>query len=66
MKARTADPEKTSTAIQEHGKHVSMVMNNHTTTGPLLESMFSMWYIQRLYKENLLEFSVCRMLQTVE
>jgi hypothetical protein len=35
------NPEKISTARQRHGKHISAVMNNHTTTGELLESMFS-------------------------
>jgi hypothetical protein len=59
MKARIADPEKTSNARQWHDKHVSAVTNNYTTE-ELLETVFSMWSVPRLYNENQLEFSVSR------
>jgi hypothetical protein len=41
MKTRTSDPEKTSTARQWNGKHVSAVTNNNATE-ELFEAMFSM------------------------
>jgi hypothetical protein len=50
MKARIANPEKTSVARQQDGKHVSIVVNNHATTVEWLEP--------KLDKENQLEFSV--------
>jgi hypothetical protein len=60
MKARIADPEKIIIARQQYGKHVSVVINNHTTTEELLEVLFSMWKLPRLYKEIQLEFPVSR------
>jgi hypothetical protein len=57
MKARIADQEKTSIARQQLGKHVSAVMNNHATTEDLIEAVFSMQSMLRLYK-NQLEFLV--------
>jgi hypothetical protein len=32
MKAEIEDPEKTSIAKRRHGKHVSVVTNNHAKT----------------------------------
>jgi hypothetical protein len=58
MKAKIADPEKTSTAMQWHRKHVSAVTDNHITTKTLLKAVFSMPSMPRLYKENQMEFSV--------
>jgi hypothetical protein len=60
MKARIADPEKTTIARQQHGKQFSAVMNNHATTEELLEAVSFMWSMPRLYKGNQLEFLVCR------
>jgi hypothetical protein len=56
MKARIADPEKTSIARKRHAKHVPTVTNNHTTLDELLEAMISVWSVLRLYKENQWEF----------
>jgi hypothetical protein len=39
MKARIADPEKTTIARQQHDKHFSAVMNNHATI-EVLEAVF--------------------------
>jgi hypothetical protein len=58
MKARIADPEKTSISRQQHGNHAIAVTNNHKTTKKLLEAMFSMRYVQRLYKGNQQEIGV--------
>jgi hypothetical protein len=52
MNAATADPQKTPTDRQQHGKHVSAVTNNHATRKKLLEVVFSMWSVQRLHNEN--------------
>jgi hypothetical protein len=57
MEARIADPEKTSTARQWQGKHVSAVTDNHVRE-KLLEMVLSMLSMPRLYKENQMEFSV--------
>jgi hypothetical protein len=51
MKAGIADPEKTSITKQRHGKHVSAVTNNNTTE-KLLEAVFSMRSVPRLYDEQ--------------
>jgi hypothetical protein len=56
MKAGIADPEKISTARQRHSKHVSAVTNNNIATEDLLEDVFSMRSVPRLYEENQLEF----------
>jgi hypothetical protein len=56
MKAGTADPEKTSTTRQRHGKHDITVMNNHATRDDSLDTVFSMRSVPRLYKDNQLEF----------
>jgi hypothetical protein len=58
MEARIADPETTSIARQQHGKHVSAVTNNHATIEELLEVVISMWFVLRLYKDNQREFLV--------
>jgi hypothetical protein len=52
MKAGIAVPEKTSIDRQRHDKHISAVKNNHATTEELLEAVFSMQFVLRLYKEN--------------
>jgi hypothetical protein len=51
-KSRNSRPRKTSTARQRHSKHVSAVMCNHAKTEELLEAVFSMRSVPRLYKEN--------------
>jgi hypothetical protein len=65
MKAEIADPEKTSTARQRRGKHVSVVTNNYATTEELLEAVFSVRSMLRLYTENQLEFSVSQKCELV-
>jgi hypothetical protein len=50
MNAGIADPEKASTAKQRHGKHFSMVTNNHATTEELLEAVISTLSVPRLCK----------------
>jgi hypothetical protein len=45
MKAGTADPGKIFIVRQGCGKHVPAVMNNQTTTGELLEVVFSLRYL---------------------
>jgi hypothetical protein len=57
-KVEIADPENTSVAYQWHGKHFSAVANNHAATEELLEAVFSMRSVPRLYKKNQLEFLV--------
>jgi hypothetical protein len=64
MKARLADSEKISIARQWHSKHISVVMDNHSITGDLLEVVFSMRSMPRLYKENQSDFSVSQELPT--
>jgi hypothetical protein len=60
MKARIPDAEKTFIVRQRLGKHVSAVTNNHAITEELLEAVFSMQSLPRLYKKNQMEFSVSR------
>jgi hypothetical protein len=60
MKARIADPEKISIARQRHGKQASLVTNIHATTEELLETVFFMHSVSRLYKENQREFLASR------
>jgi hypothetical protein len=60
MKSWIADPEKTSITRQQHDKHVPTVTDNYTTVEELLEAVFSMWSVLRLYKENQREFLVSR------
>jgi hypothetical protein len=38
-------------------KHVSTAMNKHAAVEELLEVVFSMWYMLRLYNEHQLETS---------
>jgi hypothetical protein len=52
MEAVIADPEKASIARQWHGKYLSMITNNYAATDELLEVVFSMWFVPRVYKEN--------------
>jgi hypothetical protein len=56
MKSGIADTEKISIARQRHGEYVSAVMNNHATAEGSFEVMFSTRSVQRLCKENRLEF----------
>jgi hypothetical protein len=46
-------PEETAIARQRHGKHVSVAVDMHATVEELLEAVFSMWSVPRLYNENL-------------
>jgi hypothetical protein len=46
-------PEETAIASQWHAKHVSMAMATHATIEELLEGVFSMWPVLRLYNEKL-------------
>jgi hypothetical protein len=48
MKAGTEDPETTSTARQRHDTTVT----NNQATEELLDAVFYMRYVPRLYKEN--------------
>jgi hypothetical protein len=58
MRTGIADPEKTPTDRQRHDKHISVVKNDHATTEELLEAVFSMRFMLRLYKENQREFLI--------
>jgi hypothetical protein len=39
-------------ARQQHGKHVSAAKNQHSTIEELLEVVFSVWSVPRLYSED--------------
>jgi hypothetical protein len=58
MKAGVAAPENTSITRERNSKHVSAVTNNHAKTEELLEAVFSMLSVPRLYKKNQWEFLV--------
>jgi hypothetical protein len=49
MKARIVEQKDAVIAKPQHSKHVSLAMNKHATIGELLEVMFSMWSMLRLY-----------------
>jgi hypothetical protein len=46
------EPEETAVARQQFDKHVSAVMDMHATVEELLETMFSMQSMLRLYSES--------------
>jgi hypothetical protein len=48
-----------------YGRHASAVTNNHATTEELLEVMFSMRSLPRLYEENQLEFLISQECEVV-
>jgi hypothetical protein len=50
LKARSAEREETAVAKQGLGKQVSSARNNQAKIEELLEAMFSMWSVPRLYK----------------
>jgi hypothetical protein len=52
MKAGIADSEKTSNARQWSGKYISTITNNSSTIEELLEAVFSIQSVPRLYKEK--------------
>jgi hypothetical protein len=54
---RNSRPEKTSIDRKRHGKHVSLITNDRATKEELLDAMFSMRPVLKLYKENQREFS---------
>jgi hypothetical protein len=43
------DPEETAFARQQHAKHMSMAMDMHAAIEELLEAVFSMQSMLRLY-----------------
>jgi hypothetical protein len=45
------NPEETTTRSQLLSKHVSAATNNHTATMELLEAVFSIQYMLRLYRK---------------
>jgi hypothetical protein len=49
MEVKIAEQEQVAGARQWHGKHVSAAMNNHATIEELLEVVFSIWSMPRLY-----------------
>jgi hypothetical protein len=48
LKARTVEPEDTAVATEHLSKHTSMATNRHNIE-ELLEAVFSMWPVLRLY-----------------
>jgi hypothetical protein len=62
LKARTVEPEKQRLLVnssettlifrQRLGKHVPVATDTHATIEGLLETVFSVWQVQRDYKED--------------
>jgi hypothetical protein len=52
LKARIVESEETAVARKLHGKHISSVTNTHATIEELLEAVFSLRSVPRLYKES--------------
>jgi hypothetical protein len=58
LKTRIGEGVEVVIARQQSGKHVSTVINQNTTTEELLEVVFSVWYMPKLYSEDQHEKSV--------
>jgi hypothetical protein len=52
LKAGVVEQEETAVCRQRRGKHVSRATNQHTTIKEMLDAMFSMRPLSRLYSEN--------------
>jgi hypothetical protein len=46
------ETEETAVARQRRDRHLSAATDTHTTLEKLLEAMFSVWYVPRLYRES--------------
>jgi ribosome-interacting GTPase 1 len=65
MKAVIVQQEEAATVRQHHDKYVSTAMNQHATVEELLEAVFSVQSLLRLYNENHLEKLVSQRLELV-
>lgn len=52
MKAGTTNSQRTSTARQRYGKHVSAVMNSHAIMEEFLIAVFPIRTMPRQYRDN--------------
>jgi hypothetical protein len=46
------DPEETAVSRQRYGKHVYLAVDTHPTIEELLEAVFYVWFMLRLYSEG--------------
>jgi hypothetical protein len=46
------EKEEVAIATQSCGKHISAAINQHATTDELLEAVFSVWFVPRLYSKD--------------